>query len=205
MLVIPLVLSIVLFVAALSFGLWAFVGRSDYKNNSDQKAQAAVKVAVQQAETKKDNEFLEREKNPLREYKGPAVFGSITFSYPKTWSGYLTDSADRMQLLMNPELVSGNQKSVYALKVTVETGNYQDNLKKYEANVKSGTARASAFRLEKVPSVLGSRIDGEIAQGVKGAAVVLPLRDKTMVISTESEDFINDFNTIILPSYTYIP
>lgn len=205
MLLIPLIIAITGFFGALGFGVWAYLERNDYKDNSDAKVAAAVEVAEAELSSKKDNEFLEREKEPLRDFKGSAVFGNITFKYPKTWSGHLLDSEDRFELKMNPGLVSANPGAVHALTVVVEREAYNDYLRRYETFVKSGTARASAFRLQKVPTVLGTRIDGEISQGVKGSAVVLPLRDKTMVISTQSEDFVKDFNTIILPNYSYSP
>ncbi len=204
-LLVPLILASLFFFASLGFGLWAYMERTDYKENSDQKAAAAVKVAEDKLSSKKDNEFIEREKEPLREYKSPSVFGDITFKYPKTWSGYFEESQNTLTLLMSPGLVSGAEKSVYALRLTVESQNYDQTLRLYESAIKNGTLRATPFRLEKVPSVLATRLDGEIADGVNGAAVVLPLRDKSMVISTESKDYINDFNKIILPNYSYSP
>jgi len=204
-LLIPLILAVVFFFGALGFGVWAYMERSDYKLNSDQKAAAAVKVAEDKLSTKKDNEFLEREKEPLREYKGSSVFGNISFKYPKTWSAHQSDTDTQMTLIMNPGILSGNQGSVYGLRVTVENSNYQNTLRRYESSIKTGTLRASAFRLAKVKNVLGTRLDGEINFGVKGSSVVLPLRDKTMVISTESEDFVKDFDNIILPNYSFTP
>lgn len=204
-LLIPLVLAILFFFGAVGFGLWAFTERSDYKNNTDQKVAAAVKVAEERVSSEKDNEFLESEKKPLRVYKGSSVFGNISFQYPKTWSAHQTDTNDQLTLIMHPLVISGNEGSTYALKITVESTRYEEALRQYEGNVKSGTLRASPIRLKKVNSVLGTRFDGEITQGTKGSAVVLPLRDKTMIISTESEDFIKDFNNIILPNYNFVP
>lgn len=179
--------------------------RTDYKENVDQKVEAAVEVAEQRVSSEKDNEFLEKEKQPNREYKGPAVFGGITFQYPKTWSAYQTDKNETMELVMNPLLISGNEKSIQSLRVDVESVDYEQSLRKYESNIKTGKIRASAYRLPKVQQVLGTRLDGEIAQGIQGSAVVLPLRDKSIVVYTESKDFVKDFDEIILPSFTFNP
>lgn len=78
----------VLFLGSTVFAFWAFVGRQDYKNNVDEKIADASAIAVQEAETAKDAEFVEKEKSPLRTYKGPATYGSVSFDYPKTWSVY---------------------------------------------------------------------------------------------------------------------
>ena len=192
-------------VFALVLGIWAFVQMQDYKNNSDAKSSAASKVAVDLAVTQKDNEFLEKEKNPLRSYKGEAVLGAISFDYPKTWSGYQTSSGSDLKLIMQPGLVKGNEKTTYSLKVEVVAGSYDSFVKQFESQIKAGKLTAKAVKLDKVPTALGTRLDGEITVGVKGSMVILPLRDKTIKISTESEEFLNDFNTIILPSFAFLP
>ncbi len=181
------------------------MSREDYKNNSDQKVNTAVVVATERAKTEKENEFVQREKNPLREYTGSEALGSITFKYPKTWSGYLVEDDTKSSLLMHPGLVSGNEKAIYALRVEVESSQYDKVMRNYESDVKSGIVKATAFRLNKLQEVAGTRLDGEIANGIQGSMIVLPLRDKTLKISTESKDFSSDFESIILPNLTFIP
>ncbi len=66
------------------FGIWAFLERQDYKNNSDTKAEQASIIAVQNEGTRKDEEFIEREKNPYKTYQGPDDYGSLNIQYPKT-------------------------------------------------------------------------------------------------------------------------
>lgn len=204
-LLIPLIFSSVFFVSALGFGVWAFMGREDYKNNSDQKRDTAVQVAIKQTESKKDNEFIESEKKPYRVYSGSEALGSITFEYPKTWSGYFTEDNTKSELIMFPGLVPGNDKSLYAVRMQVESAPYDRVVKSYESDVKSGKLNAEAFRLDKLPEVAGTRLDGEIKNGIQGSVVVLPIRDKTVRISVESSDFTGDFDTIILPSFSFLP
>lgn len=204
-LLIPLIAVVVFFFGALGFGIWAYAGMQDYKYNSDQKVGAAVATAVAKTETSKDNEFLEREKEPLRGYKSPSVFGDIAFNYPKTWSVYSKETDKNLELLLNPLIVPGNDKSIYALKVEVITQSYDTSIKEFENRVKTAKVKAAPFRLEKLPSTLGSRFDGEIANGINGAVIVLPLRDKTVKISAESNDYVKDLNTIILPNFTFSP
>lgn len=201
----PLVVSVLFFFGALGFGIWAYMERTDYKDNVDQKVAAAVEVAKDKTSTDKDNEFLEKEKEPLREYKAPSIYGSITFMYPKTWSGYTEDSSGRFKLLMSKGIVSGNARTAYALRVAVEETTYDSKLKSFDSQLKTGKIKASAIRLNKVKSVLGTRIDGEIASGVNGSLIVLPLRDKTILISAEAEEYVPDLDKIILPSFTFSP
>lgn len=204
-LLIPLILSVLFLVGAVGFGVWAFASREDYKANSDKKAAAAAAVAVDQAETKKDNEFLEREKEPLKAYTSAPQYGSFTLKYPKTWSGYVNEQPNQLTMLMQPDVVPADPKTSYTLKVEVLPTAYNQAVAPLENQIKTGKLSAKAFSLPKVPDVIGLRGDGEIAQGKQGAVVFLPLRDKTIKISAESQDRIADFNNIILPNFEFRP
>lgn len=196
------------FVMSMVFGLWAFTSRQDYKNNVDEKIADASAVAVLEAESAKDAEFIEKEKSPVRTYTGPATFGSLTFAYPKTWSVYAIEQASGtvLDLFANPGVVPGvKNDQTYALRAEIVSQSYDAVIKTYENDIKTGAVKATAYRPEKVPSVLGLRLDGEIDNNTQGAAVVLPLRDRTIKIYTEIPQFVGDFNTIVLPSVTFVP
>jgi hypothetical protein len=204
-LLIPLVLAVVCFFGALGFGVWAFMERAKYKEPDDQRVQAAVTVAVDKAKTEKDNEFVQREKEPYRDYQGPATLGSVLFKYPKTWSGWFKSSNTELQVLMQPGLVPGNEKSIYALRVEVVNSPYDRSVIAQESNVKSGKVKASAFSLEKQPDIVGMRFDGQIANDKKGSIVLLPMRDKTLKVTSEAEVYLGDFNSVILKTLTFSP
>lgn len=204
-LLIPLILSVVLLLGSIGFGLWAFTEREDYKNNSDEKSEAAVAVAVQRTKSDKDNEFLQKEKEPLKNYIGPSQFGSINMQYPKTWSAYVSEQSDKLVVLMQPDVVPSQESTPYALKVEVLSTGYEQAITKLDNNIKQGKLRAAAFSLPKVPDVLGLRVDGQITQKKTGAAVYLPLRDRTIVISSEAPDKVPDFTNIILPNFSFSP
>ena len=206
-LLIPLVLVVVLLLGAAGFGAWAYMSRQDYKDNSDQKSAAAVAVAEQLTSTKKDNEFLEKEKLPLRQYAGPAAFGSLSVMYPKTWSVYVNEKATGSTPLdgyFQPNFVPAtDSNSSYALRVQLVDTDYAAVLRTYDSNVKLGKLKATPYSPAKVPSVTGVRLDGEIAPKKQGAIVIVQVRDKTLKIWTESMDFVKDFDASILPNYSF--
>jgi hypothetical protein len=204
-LLIPLILSAILLLGAIGFSVWAFAGQQDYKNNSDQKSAAAVAVATERTKSEKDNEFLQREKEPLKNYTSPVQFGSFSLKYPKTWSAYSDEKSDRQTLLMQPDVISSNINTPYALKVEVVSQQYTQMITQLDNDIKVGKLTASAFTLAKVPDVVGLRVDGKLTNDKTGAAVYLPLRDKTIKISTESPDKVADFNNIILPNFEFKP
>ena len=66
---ISLIVTVLFLLVSIGFGAWAFMSREDYKNNVDQKIAAAQEVTKKETETAKDNEFLEKEKQPLKKYQ----------------------------------------------------------------------------------------------------------------------------------------
>src|SRR5260221_8244205 len=87
-----LIVAIVLLVAALGFGGWAYTSMLNYKNNTEGIVATAVSQAKQQEDVVKDAAFAEQEKSPLRTYSGPTAYGSVTVQYPKSWSAYVVDT-----------------------------------------------------------------------------------------------------------------
>lgn len=139
-LLIPLVLTAVLLVGSLVFGMWAFAGMQDYKNNVQPKIDKAVAIAEQETSTAKDAEFVEKEKNPVKQYTGPQVAGSLVINYPKTWSAYITESNNSNGLIdgyFQPDFVPGvqNTDTDYALRVKVLSQSYESVLKQYESGI----------------------------------------------------------------------
>lgn len=207
--IIALVILTLLFLGAAGFGIWAFMSRADYKNNSDQKAAAAVEIAVQQESTRKDAEFVEKEKSPLKIYAGPAAFGTLDISYPKTWSAFVTEN-DKANVPVDgyfhpnfvPDIKGG---TAFALRLQVTSQAYDQEMRQFEGKVKNGKVKVSAFSAKNVAGVTGSRIEGEINTGQHGVMILLPLRDRTIKLSTESQQFLGDFNTIILENLKFVP
>ncbi len=208
-LLIPLVVSIILLIATASFAVWAYMERTDYKNNVEAKVKTAVGVAVKETETRKDNEFQEKEKQPLTNYQGPSAFGSILVKYPKSWSAYVDESgrgSAPVDGYFHPTTVPGTQSgATYALRIQVVERSFSDEVKSFDSAVKQGKVRSQAYAPANVKNVVGVRIEGEIAPKQQGIIVLLPLRDKTVKLYTQSNQFFNDFNAHILPNFTFTP
>jgi hypothetical protein len=207
-LLIPLVLLGVFFVITAGMAAWAFSGRQDYKNKSDEKVAAAVEVAEQETSTKKDNQFAEEIKQPLTSYKGPEAFGSIFVKYPKTWSAYVNESpagsGSPVDAYFQPGFVPAVKDNVsYALRIQLMASNYATVVQSFDSNIKSGKLKASPYTPASVSGVVGLRLDGTITTGKNGAMIIVPIRDKTLKVWTESPEFLNDFNNNILPNFTF--
>ena len=208
-LLVPLILMVLLLVTSIGFGAWAYLGRQDYKNNSDKKSAAAVAAAEKLLDTKKEIDFAEREKQPLKTYNGSSSLGSVSIQYPKTWSAYVVESAKGAKPLdayFHPNVVPGTSSdTAYALHVQISNTPYDQELDDYEDDTKTGKVKVEPITAVNVAGVTGARIAGEVGKGKTGVTVLFPVRDKTLIITTESRDFVGDLDTIILANLKFSP
>lgn len=209
LLIIALSLTLLLLFAAAGFGMWAFTSRQDYKNNSDKKVAAAVQVAKEQEGKAKDAEHAEQDKSPTRTYAGPAQYGSVSIQYPKTWSAFVTESNGGIPIdgYFHPSFVPGTQSgTAFALRVQVVAQPYSQVARQFDPTTNKNIT-VKPYSAPKVPSVVGMRVDGQIVQSAKlvGTAIVLPVRDKTIIVSTQSVTFRGDLEKYILANLTFEP
>lgn len=208
-LLIPLVLITLLLLAVGGFAGWSFTSRQQYKDHTDSIVATQVEIAKKETATAKDNEFTEKEKQPFKNYQASSSLGSLLIKYPKTWSAYIEESGSGGTSLdgyFHPVSVPGTRSgTAYALRVQVVDKSFSDEVRTYESQIKSGKAKASSYNNKNIAGVVGMRIDGEIKNKQQGIIVLMPLRDKTIKLSTESDQFYNDFNNNILPNFSFTP
>jgi hypothetical protein len=203
----------ILFILATAFAGWAFMGRQDYKNNSDKKSAVSVEAAkkVQAAELQK--KFDEDYKNPNKSYQGPIAFGSVSFNYPKTWSAYIEESTSVNGFFYPDKVPSIQSGTAFALRAELVNSPYSQVLQQYNSDVKTGKLKASAYVPPKMAGVAGvqpgTKLDGVVNRNQggdqTGSLVLVQVRDKTLKIYTESPNFLPDYNNTVLTSLTYLP
>jgi hypothetical protein len=204
----------VLLLAALIFGGWAFSKMQDYKNNTDAKITTAVDEAKKTQATQLQAQFDEDYKKPNKTYLGSPTYGSITFDYPKTWSGYMNDSSgNAINAYFYPDIVpSIGGSTAYALHVQLFNQDYSQVVHQYDNQVTTGKLKSITYippKMKGAPNAqLGVRLNGSlsVAQNPKnGSMVILQVRDKTLVLSSEAPNFLGDFNNTILATLAYSP
>lgn len=202
--------SVVLLICSLIFGIWAFAERSDYKNNVEAKVDIAVNEALALQQTELRAQFDEEKKSPNDVYTTPDEFGSIQIYYPRTWSAYVTESSRSstpVDAFFNPNFVPGvATSSVYAMRLQVVNTSIDEIIKAYQQQANAGEVTVTAYQPKNVETdKYGYRVDGQIGRDINGAIVLLPLRDKTIKIWVESEDYVADLDEVTLEKLTYIP
>ena len=208
---ISLIASTVLLVGSIGFGVWAYMSRQDYKYNSDQKAAKAAADSKKKTQVEDAANYAEEAKNPLTTHKAPEAFGAVTVKYPKTWSGYTVEGKGNTPVddYFHPKVVpdTSNHDNAYALRIQVVDRPYDTVLKTYDSAVTAGRLKAKPFSLpqQAVDDVVGTMLDGQVDQKKQGRLVILPMRNMTLKIWTESSKYLSDFNKIVLPNITFAP
>jgi hypothetical protein len=209
-LAISFIATVLLLIVALIFGVWAFQSRQNYKNNVDTQVSAAVASAKQTEDNVKNAQFAEAAKQPLKTYTGPEAYGSLVVNYPKTWSGYVDDTGTGNSVVdgyFSPGVVPAvnAQTSVFALRVQVINQAYSQVLQSLSSQQQAGSLTITAYSLPKLPKVVGVEASGAISSQINGTMVILPLRSNTLEIYTEGNQYLSDFNTSILPNFSFSP
>ncbi len=204
-LLLPFVATMALALGFGVFGVWAYSSYNDQKSNVDAIVAVEVVKAEQNKETELTKKFNEEQKNPNKAYKSPSALGSVKIVYPKSWSAYVQaqeTGSVKLEGYFHPGIVpSTDSKVLYATRVSLSRSDYTRELSNYQRAVEDGDLRAKAITIS---GAKGTRLDGLIKRDVTGAIVLLPLRDKTLMIWTESTDYMADFNKII-SKLTYSP
>lgn len=208
---VAIVLTIIVLVlglaGAIGFAVWAFGERQDYKNNVNAKINLAIQDNTKKVQADDAAAFAEESKNPLKTFVGPEAFGTVNIMYPKSWSAYAVtgNGITPVNFYAHPDVVPSvdSDTSSFALRVQVVEQKYSTVLQQYANQQKQGKLTVKPYTLPKVPGVPGSRLDGQLTQNKQGSMVVLPIRDKTLKIWTESNTFLNDFNDKILPNASF--
>jgi hypothetical protein len=204
-----------LLVAALVFGGWAFSKMRDYKNNGAKMTSAAVATAVNKAQADQKAQDAQDNKSPYKTFNGSPTYGSVSFNYPKNWSAYIdtTNTSEPINGYFYPGEVPGIQsKTAFALRLELLSTDYSQVIQQLSSSVQQGTLTAKAYLPTKLNGVAnvqpGTLFSGQINsqdQTQRGSLLAIKVRDKTLEISTQSNDYLADFNNTVLSSLTFAP
>lgn len=194
---------IIAIAAAIIFG-WLYIQKySEWetaRKDVDSQIDAAVAMARAETTTKMEEEFAEREKYPYRNFAGPADYGSLGFEYPQTWSVYIDSDAreggDFLAYLNPVEVEPVSRETINALRVSIIDESFDRVVSEYNDLVgrDDGTLTLST---RNVGGTLANLYLGELPDGIRGALVAFKLRDKTVMLQTDAELFIDEFYKIL--------
>jgi len=205
-LTIPLIGLGILVVILLVVLVYSLSQLSTARSQREEYAQTEVKEARDAIRAELQKEFDVKEKLPFLDYEGPDLLGGIKFQYPKTWSAAVEQSENssiQLDGYFHPGVIrtDNEQGRSYALRLQLINSPYSQEVRRYQNSIKNGELKSRAVTFVQTEGV---RLDGQLETVDKGSMVILPLRDKTLKIWTESPDFLADYNKI-LETFTFNP
>lgn len=205
---VSLVTSIIFGILSLVFGsvmIWALVNYNDASNNLKSTVAAAVEKAKKEQTDIDQKKFDEDEKQPLKEFVGPNDYGRVSFKYPKTWSVYIDKdglNGGQYAAYFSPEAVPSVQGtgSKFALRLSILDQKYDNVIQQYAGLVKAGKLRSETISAN---GFNGQKFEGNISSTIEGTLVVFKIRDKTLVLQTDTPSFRPDFNDKVLKDLSF--
>lgn len=195
---IALIVVSLLSVTFLGLFIWMFVQWDSVKTDVDGQIDAAVAQAEYDVATQKDAEFAEKEKYPYSTFAGPVDYGELTFEYPKTWSVYVErdgNDGNDFQAYFNPSQVNSvNDRTVMALRVSILNQSVDSVMRQYQDFVTEGRLSASSRTIN---GSAANVFTGTLPNELVGAVAILKIRDKTAVIQTDAEIFLDDYYRLL--------
>lgn len=190
-------------VILLALLIWVFTLYTEQKNNVDQIAQERINAALEEQQAQLQAEFKQQTEAKVTRYQGPEVVGQPSFEYPKAWSLYVDQDPGGDALFSvaaHPEEVNTSTQQ-FALRFRAIDASYDAVLARYDGAISEGTVRSKPIKSN---GVTGVRLTGEVYQDRNGSMVIFGVRDKTIMLWTESSDYTNVFNRAV-ESLTFQP
>ena len=204
-----IVIILVSLIAVTFIGLfiWMFMQYNEVHTDVEGQISVAVAEARDDQAMKDEAEFFEREKYPYKVFSGPADYGQLTFEYPKTWSVYVAAAATKggdFNAYFNPNQVDTVGKdTINALRVTIRNKSFEEVTEEYQRAMDkkdSGLTVQSVVigDAEKNSEVTANRYTGKIPNtDLNGFIVIFKIRDKTVILQTDSVLFEEDFDKLL--------
>lgn len=195
---IAIIILSILTVTFLGLFVWKYAEWDTVKTNVDGQIDAAVAIAVSENTTKLENEFVEREKYPYKSFAGPADYGSFSFEYPKTWNLYISSDAangGNYGAYFNPgEIQPITNTSVFALRVAILDSAFDKEVSRYDSLIQKGQL---SLNTRNVGSALANVYTGWLSNNIQGILTVFKVRDKTVMIQTDSLLFSEEYYKLL--------
>lgn len=200
-----LILTVFLGIGMVVFGVLAVIA---YRDNEFVRGNLNQLVAAEKQKAMTEQKAIDAEANrkandsPYRPFVAPPIDGSFELQIPKTWSIYngRADSGKiQVNFIANPDVVINNTgngaQNTQAFRLQLLRTSQQEIIKSYDEAIKKKQLTSKGV---KVSGISATQLEGTIdSQRHTGVVIVVPVRDKTMVFSTEDRKYIDEFTKIV--------
>ncbi len=173
------------------------------KNNEYEELSESTQLLIEEAAVDARNEQAladaEEAKKDTRQFTGPTDYGQVSFDYPKLWSLYVEADAAKggnYVAYFNPiEIEPVSPSTVYALRIVIQNKTYESMMAEYQKYIDRGLLSMETITLDSNTAV---RYTGTIpGTDLQGVIVLIRIRDKTVLLRTDSMLFEKDFEKIL--------
>jgi hypothetical protein len=196
-----LILVIILGLGTVGFGTLTvmFSGKASTATQTLESEKAKAAKAAAEAQKKLDDEaYTKQSESPYRSYTAPEAFGSFVINFPKNWSSLIdeTPTGTQVNLIINPEFIrrAAGQSKPVAVRIHLEDRSKDSYIQQYSGQVKSGTLKRTDTKVSEQPAwdYTGTFSDKKTVR-----EVVVPIRDKVLVFTTEDAQYASEFAQIL--------
>lgn len=200
--IVLIIAVVVLTIVSATFIVLFLLKNKDYQTlETDWQLETDMAVAEAKDEQAMElaQRYNEQMKYPYWTFAGPADYGQLQFEYPRNWSVYIDKAATSggdFNAYLNPLQVDTVSKdTLNALRVTISTRSFEDVTQEYQRVVDQKNSGLSVKSVqignsEKGTTTTANRYDGVIpGTDFKGSIVIFKIRDKTVILQTDSEQF----------------
>jgi hypothetical protein len=200
MLVIGLVTFALVTLTALS--IYGMVSSSQARSALNHAREKAYQAGQQDQKAEDEERFRIASQSPYRSYSAPGIYGGFEIKFPKNWSGHVVENeggSPQVQLTLHPNFVKqvANQDNAYAARVQLSRTNHDQIVKQRQNEVKAGRMKQQSVSVAGIPS---TRFEGKFDNKHDGVTVLVPVRDKTVIISTDDKKYLPEFDQILAQS-----
>lgn len=197
-----LIILIVLFaIGTIVFGLLTvtFAGKVTKVTKAANAQQAVIEANARESQKKIDDEAnITANESPYRVYTAPQKYGSFSVNFPKNWTSYVDEETNGTQvtLILNPDFIRRNEgiDAHVAMKVKFINQNKDDFMAPLLSATKAGQLKQIEIKVSQQPAY---DFTGTFREPALIHQVVVPIRDKVLVFSSEDAQYANEFTQIL--------
>lgn len=198
----PIVTAVILGLVAAGFAVLAtmqYFAATTAKRTLTLEKQQSFKDGQTSQKTADDERYLQENETPYRSYISPDIFGQMQVKFPKDWSGYVEQTVDgspQINLILHPDFVRvlKGEDNPYAVHFQLLKQTYDNMTKAKEGEVKGGKLKLTSVTIS---GISGSRYEGKYDGKHDGVTVLIPVRDKTVLFSTDDKKYLPEFDQIL--------
>ena len=196
-----LVLVILLGLGTVVFGVLTvtFSGKATTATNTaTARAIAAATAAKSDQQKEDDASYTKANESPFRAYTAPEAFGSFVINFPKSWSSSVDEetSGTQVNLVLNPDFVrkTNETNNPFAASIQFIERSKDDYMTQFTSRIKIGTIKQADTTVSGQPAF---DLTGQFSDHLIVREVVVPVRDKIMIFTTENSQYATEFGDIL--------